>query len=109
MDGQLRGSCKLIFCDKDGDLSYAIRKRDQHEAQRIADIEADYYHNIKFQEKLFKTFSEKYEAIKILIVVTIMCGHSHTCMKSVHVLLACIYSETFLLQSPLGLHTCKVS
>ena len=59
-----RGSCKLIFCNKDGDLSYAIRKRDLHEAQRIADVEADYYHNIKFQEELFKMFSGEYEVLK---------------------------------------------
>ena len=58
------GSCKMIFHDKGGDLSYAIRQRDVCEAQRVADLEDDYYHNIKFQEELFKKFSDEYNAIK---------------------------------------------
>ena len=59
-----RGSCKLIFHDKQGDLNYAICKRDLCEAQRVADIEADYYHNIQFQEELFEKFTVEYEKIK---------------------------------------------
>ena len=58
------GSCKLIFHDEQGDLSYAIRKRDLREAQRVSDIEADYYHNIKFQEELFQKFTDIYETIE---------------------------------------------
>ena len=58
------GSCKLIFHDEQGDLSYAIRKRDLCEAQRVTDIEADYYHNIRFQEELFEKFTTEYEVIK---------------------------------------------
>lgn len=58
------GSCKLIFHDEQGDLSYAIHKRDLSEAQRVADIETDYYHNIQFQEELFKIFTAEYEKAK---------------------------------------------
>lgn len=58
------GSCKLIFFDEEDDLSYAIRKRDLYEAQRVAEIEADYYHNIRFQEELFKWFTVEYKRIK---------------------------------------------
>jgi preprotein translocase subunit SecA len=58
------GSCKLIFNDEGGDLSYAIRQRDLCEAQRVADLEDDYYHNIKFQEELFKKFTKEYDSIK---------------------------------------------
>ena len=58
------GSCKLIFHDKQGDLNYAIQKRDSFEAQRVADIEADYYHNILFQEELFGKFTDEFKKIK---------------------------------------------
>ena len=58
------GSCKMIFYDKEGDLSYAIRRRDLHEANRVADIEIDYFQNIKFQEELFDKFKCLYGNIK---------------------------------------------
>lgn len=58
------GSCKLIFNDERDDLSYAIRQRDLCEAQRVSDLEDDYYHNIKFQEELFKEFTKEYDIIK---------------------------------------------
>ena len=58
------GSCKLIFVSEEADLSYAIRKRDLSEAKHVAEIEADYYHNIKFQEVLFEMFTTDYKMIK---------------------------------------------
>ena len=58
------GSCKLIFHNKQGDLNYAIHKRDSFEAQRVADIEADYYHNIRFQEELFGKFTDEFKKKK---------------------------------------------
>ena len=58
------GSCRMIFYNKEGDLSYAIRKRNSFEAHRVSEIEADYLHNIKFQEKLFNKFTTLYNTIK---------------------------------------------
>ncbi|MCG8624631.1 MAG: hypothetical protein MJE68_21875, partial [Proteobacteria bacterium] len=58
------GSCRLIFHDKGGDASYAIRQRNVCEAQRVGDLEYDYCHNIKFQEELFQKFTDIYEPIK---------------------------------------------
>ena len=58
------GSCKVIFHDEGGDLCYTICKRDLHEVRRVADIEADYFHNIKFQEELFEDFTVQYKAMK---------------------------------------------
>ena len=58
------GSCRMIFYNKEGDLNYAIRKRNVFEAHRVSEIEADYFHNIKFQETLFYEFMTLYNTIK---------------------------------------------
>ena len=54
------GSCKMIFYDEEGDLSYAIRRRDLCEAHRVSEIELDYFQNIQFQEELFAKFKDFY-------------------------------------------------
>ena len=58
-----RGSCKLIFQDSN-DFSHALCKRNAQEAHRVADIEANYFYNISFQEELFQLFEQKYKRIK---------------------------------------------
>lgn len=59
------GSCKMIFHNKESDLSYAIRKRNLSEAYRVAEIELDYFQNIRFQEKLFHQFRTLYNKIRL--------------------------------------------
>ena len=54
------GSCKMIFYDEMGDMSYAIRRRDLCEAHRVSEIELDYFRNIQFQEELFAKFKDFY-------------------------------------------------
>ena len=58
------GSCRMIFHDKQGDLTYAIQKRNLFEARRVSEIESDYFHSIKFQEKLFYKFTTLYNIIR---------------------------------------------
>ena len=58
------GSCRMIFYNEERDLTYAIQKRNLFEAQRVSEIEADYFHSIKFQEKLFYSFTTLYNKIK---------------------------------------------
>ena len=59
------GSCRMIFHNKEGDLSYAIKKRDLSEAHRVAEIEVDYFQNIRFQESLFSKFKILYNTIRL--------------------------------------------
>ena len=58
------GSCTIIFYSKEEELSYAIQKRDLAEAQRVSEIEKDYFQNICFQERLFHSFSNIYDQVK---------------------------------------------
>ena len=59
------GSCRMIFHSEDADLSYAIQKRNSSEAHCVTEIEADYFLNIRLQEKLFAKFTKIFEQIKL--------------------------------------------
>ena len=59
------GSCRMIFHNEEADLSYAIQKRNSSEAYRVTEIEADYFLNIRLQEKLFEKFTKLFEQIQL--------------------------------------------
>ena len=59
------GSCTIIFYSKEEELSYAIQKRGLAEAQRVSEIEKDYFQNICLQERLFHSFSDIYDRVKL--------------------------------------------